>query len=157
MIQRVSHSSKGVKLWDLEPFWKVQNQVDAQIFIVKSGGIRDALELLHGFLDLFFYVDLLLFLCPPFLFLFLIMVQLRTMHIVLGRDGNLKLQTEFECFGRFGNSAGRLEDWCSDLSGGGVFGDGKYFGFDFGFNFAVEEQFDGRCFEDGVEFGDGCF
>lgn len=50
--------------------------------------MRDALDLLHGFLDMFFYDYLCLFLCPPLSFMFLIMVQLRTVHIVLAGDRN---------------------------------------------------------------------
>ena len=60
------------------------------------------------------------------------MVQLGTVHIMLDRDRNLEsgfffggveLQRDFGHFGRFDNSVGRPEDWCSDLSGGGVLGD----------------------------------
>ena len=48
-------------------------------------------------------------------------------------------------------------NWYSNLSGGWVFEDWKYFGFDFGFDFAVVECFDDGYFEDGVAFGGGCF
>ena len=48
-------------------------------------------------------------------------------------------------FEQFDNSVGKSEDWYSNLSGGGVFGDRKYFGFDF----VMVERFDGGCFEDG--------
>ena len=48
-------------------------------------------------------------------------------------------------------------DWYSDLSGGRVFGDWKYFCFEFGFDFAVVEKFDGGYLEGVVAFGDGCY
>ena len=48
---------------------------------------------------------------------------------------------------------GKFEDWNSDLSGGGVFGDWKYFSFDF----AVVDQPDDGYFEDEMEFEGGCF
>ena len=41
------------------------------------------------------------------------------MSLFLGVD----LQRDFEHFGRFGNFMCCPEDWCFDLSGGGVFGD----------------------------------
>ena len=87
---RVAHSPEGVKLWDLETFWKVKIWMDMKILITKSCDIGDALELFHGLVDLFFYVDLYIFVWPSFLFLFLIMVYLWTVHIVLGSDGNLE-------------------------------------------------------------------
>ena len=60
------------------------------------------------------------------------MVQLKTVHIVLGMDGNLEsgsflvrveLQRDSDHFEMFDNSMGTYEDWYFDLSGGGVFGD----------------------------------
>ena len=57
----------------------------------------------------------------------------------------MELQRNSGHFEQFDNSVGKSEDWYSNLSGGGVFGDRKYFGFDF----VMVERFDGGCFEDG--------
>ena len=65
----------------------------------------------------------------------------------------MELRRDSGHFERFSNYVDKSEDWYSDSSGDGVFGDGKYFGFDF----AVVERFDGGYFEDGVVFGGGCF
>ena len=65
----------------------------------------------------------------------------------------MDLQSDSEHFERFDNFVGKFDDWYSDLSGGGVFGDLKHFGF----YFVAVEWFDGEYFEDRVAFGDGCF
>lgn len=62
----------------------------------------DALELYYGFVDIFFYVHLFLFLCPILSLMFLVMVHLRTIHVLLNWDGNLE-----SCSFRYGWSHGR--------------------------------------------------
>ena len=69
----------------------------------------------------------------------------------------VEIQRDSHYFEHFDIFVGTYEDWYSDLSGGGVFEDWKCFGFDFGFDFVVVEQFDSGYFKDGVAFGGGCF
>ena len=65
----------------------------------------------------------------------------------------MEIQRDSGHFEPFDNCVGKYEDWYSDLSCSGVFGDKKYFGFDF----AVVERLNDGYFEDGVAFGGGCF
>ena len=64
--------------------------MDTQFLVTKSCDVKDALYLLHDLLDILFYIEPYIFLCLLFFFFFLVMVQFRTVHIVLGRDGNLE-------------------------------------------------------------------
>ena len=74
--------------------------------------------------------------------------------ILLGRGGSTKGLWSFWAVRYF---VDKSEDWYSDLSGGGVFGDWIYFDLDFGFGFAVVERFDIGYFEGGMVFECGCF
>ena len=132
MIHRVARSSKGVKLRNLEPFWKVQIWMGTQFLVTMSGDVEDALYLLHGFLDILFYIDPYIFLCP--LFFSLVThnspTQKRAHRARQGWElgkwlslAGVELQRDFERSGRFGNFVGRHEDWCFYLNGDKVLGD----------------------------------
>ena len=99
MRHGVAHPSEGIELRDFEPFREVQVWVDSHFRITQSGNVWNALQFFHCPFDLLLYIYLRFFPCPPLYLLLLVMVQLGTVHLMLGRDGDLECGSFWEGWG----------------------------------------------------------